>query len=109
MTSNATRSTKTKSGGPNYKVQYDNLQLDIAIVRNKLAASKAKNANLTDEIAKQDSKIATKEEYIDMLHVEASQSECNLQERNYYKLCSWGWGTAAVLLAASWIFFAVKL
>ena len=102
MSSNTTTKPKKSNGAPNYTVLYHDLQHDIAKVRREYRT-------LLDQINKQDSLIATKQEYIDMLHVEASQSVGNLQERNYYKLCAWGWGTAAVLLAASWIFFAVKL
>ena len=87
-TSNTTRPKTTESGAPHYPNLWKDLSEEHIALQNDYRQLLSHN---------------------EQLEVEASQSVCNLQERNYYKLCSWGWGTAAVLLAASWIIFAVKL
>lgn len=88
MTSNTTRPTKTKAGGPHHCNQLKNLKEEHIALQNDY-----KQLSLE----------------CDQLHVEASQSVCNLQERNYYKKSACLWIACSVILTASWVIFAVML
>lgn len=83
-TANTTRPTKTKSGGAHHCNQLKNLKEEHIALQNDYRQLRDHN---------------------EQLDVEASQSECNLQERNYYKKSARSWCAAFFVLAAAVITF----
>lgn len=108
-TSNTTRSTKTKAGGPNHKTISDNLQFELASVRRQLAARKEENKSLHNEIAASGDRNLQLRIDNEQLEVEACRSINNLQERNYYKRSARAWFACSVIMAVSLIVLAVSL
>ena len=95
MTSNITRPTTTESGAPHYPNLYKNLSEE--------------HTGLQNDYRKQKSKLEELESHNEQLDVEAGRSVENLQERNYYRKSARLWCSCSVLLAASWVIFAVML
>ncbi len=119
MTSNTTRPTTTESGAPHYPNLYKNLseehtalQVDCSYLLDhskQLENLQEEHTGLQNDYRKQKSKLEELESHNEQLHVEASRSIDNLQERNYYKKSARLWCACSVILTASWIIFAVTL